>query len=158
VTNGQRCMRRNSRQVRHFGSTTMFHGPGHCTRWAKKTDCLTKIAQQNPCDTAITTISSAELLKVTCTHGIIITNTNKDKSVLRASYLGSQHDAIRSLGSGAGSRQRSTAGTRRQQLSIDICCPRPSSAAKQPHVAAAVDRRDRQTDGHPPIHRPCIAY
>ena len=34
------------------------------------------------------------------------------------------------------------------QLSIDICCPLPSSAANQPHAAAAaVDRRDRQTDG-----------
>ena len=28
-----------------------------------------------------------------------------------------------------------------------ICCTRPRSAANQPHVAAAVDRRDRQTDG-----------
>ena len=34
----------------------------------------------------------------------------------------------------------------RWQRSIDICCPRRSSAANQPHVAAAVDRRDRQTD------------
>jgi len=33
-----------------------------------------------------------------------------------------------------------------QQLSIDICCPRPSSAANPPAAAAAVDRRDRQTD------------
>jgi len=41
----------------------------------------------------------------------------------------------------------STAGTRLRQLSIDICCQRRSSAANQPHVAAAVDRRDRQTDG-----------
>ena len=31
--------------------------------------------------------------------------------------------------------------------SIDICCPRPNSAANPSHVAAAVDRRDRQTDG-----------
>jgi len=29
---------------------------------------------------------------------------------------------------------------------VDICCTRPSSAANQPHIAAAVDRRDRQTD------------
>jgi len=29
----------------------------------------------------------------------------------------------------------------------DICCQRRRSAAN-PHVAAAVDRRDRQTDGH----------
>ena len=36
---------------------------------------------------------------------------------------------------------------RRQQLSIDICCPNPSSAANPPAAAAAADRRDRQTDG-----------
>ena len=42
-----------------------------------------------------------------------------------------------------------------QQLSIDICCPRPTSAANPPHAAAAVDRRDthtrtdRQTDTWP---------
>jgi len=33
-----------------------------------------------------------------------------------------------------------------QQLSIDIRCPRPSSAANPPAAAAAVDRRDRQAD------------
>ena len=33
------------------------------------------------------------------------------------------------------------------QLSIDICCRHPRSTANQPHAAAAVDRRDRQTDG-----------
>ena len=32
-----------------------------------------------------------------------------------------------------------------QQLSIDICCPRLTSAANPPSAAAAVDRRDRQT-------------
>jgi len=31
--------------------------------------------------------------------------------------------------------------------SIDVCCPRPTSAANPPTAAAAVDRRDRQTDG-----------
>jgi len=35
---------------------------------------------------------------------------------------------------------------RRQEQSMNICCPRPISAANQPHVGAAVDRRDRQTD------------
>ena len=40
---------------------------------------------------------------------------------------------------------------RRRQLSSDICCMRPSSEANRPHVAAAaVDRRDRQTDGRKP--------
>ena len=34
---------------------------------------------------------------------------------------------------------------RQQQLSLDICCLRPTSAANLP-AAAAVDRRDRQTD------------
>jgi len=29
---------------------------------------------------------------------------------------------------------------------IDIACPQP--AANPPHAAAAVDRRDRRTDGH----------
>ena len=33
------------------------------------------------------------------------------------------------------------------QISIDICCRRPRSAANQPHAAAAVDRRNRQTGG-----------
>ena len=37
-------------------------------------------------------------------------------------------------------RYRSIAGT------IHICCPRPRSAANQPYAAAAVDRRNRQTD------------
>jgi len=35
---------------------------------------------------------------------------------------------------------------RRRQLSTDIC-RRHRAAAKQLHVAAAIDRRDRQTDG-----------
>ena len=46
----------------------------------------------------------------------------------------------------AGSRYRSTVGTRRPQLSIHICCPRPSSAANQLHITAGVDRRDRRTN------------
>jgi len=33
------------------------------------------------------------------------------------------------------------------QLSIDICCRRSRSVANLPTAAAAVDRRDRQTDG-----------
>jgi len=33
-----------------------------------------------------------------------------------------------------------------QQLSTDICRLRPTSAANSPATAAAVDRRDRQTD------------
>jgi len=48
-----------------------------------------------------------------------------------------------------GGRNRSVVGTRRWQLSIDICHQRQSSAANQPQVAAAIDRRDRQTDVHP---------
>jgi len=36
------------------------------------------------------------------------------------------------------------------QLSIDICCRRPRSAANPPADAAAVDRWDRQTDGRTP--------
>jgi len=35
----------------------------------------------------------------------------------------------------------------RRQMSIDICSTRRSTAANPPHVAAAIDRRDRQTDG-----------
>jgi len=35
---------------------------------------------------------------------------------------------------------------RRLQLSIDISCRRPRSAANPPHAAAVIDRRDRQTD------------
>ena len=34
---------------------------------------------------------------------------------------------------------------RRLQLSIDISCRRPRSAANPPHAAAVIDRRDRQT-------------
>ena len=40
--------------------------------------------------------------------------------------------------------------------------PAGRSAANPPHTAAAVDRRDRQTDGRTadsgPLHRPCSAY
>ena len=69
-------------------------------------------------------------------------------SLCWASYLGSQHDATRIRSSGACTRYRRITGTRRvQQLSIDICCTRPSSEAHQPHVAAAVHRRDRWMDG-----------
>ena len=39
-------------------------------------------------------------------------------------------------------------GTPPSYLSIDICCSRPTSAANLPAAAAAVDRRDRRTDGH----------
>ena len=68
------------------------------------------------------------------------------------SYLDCQHDATHNRSLGVGSSYRSTAGgMRRRQLSIDNCCPRSSSAANQPHVAAAVDRQDRQTDGHPTV-------
>jgi len=59
--------------------------------------------------------------------------------------------AFAAAGAGACSRYRSIAGTRHPQLSIDVCCPRPSSAESQPHAAAAVDRRDRQTDGLPTV-------
>jgi len=36
------------------------------------------------------------------------------------------------------------------QLSIDVCCRRPRSASNAPTRTAAVDRRDRQTDGRTP--------
>jgi len=36
---------------------------------------------------------------------------------------------------------------------IDTCCQRPTSAANPPAVAAAVDRRDRQTDGQTKLDR-----
>jgi len=39
--------------------------------------------------------------------------------------------------------------TRQQQLSIDICCLRTTSAANPPANAAAVNRRDRQMDTRP---------
>jgi len=45
-----------------------------------------------------------------------------------------------------GQNLRGPHAVRRQQPSIDICCPRPSSAANPPASAAAVDRRDRRTD------------
>jgi len=62
-----------------------------------------------------------------------------------SSYLGSQHDAARCR---RGRRYRSIAGTRRQQLSIDAV--RTRATANQLHVAAAIGRRDRQTDGRTP--------
>ena len=65
-----------------------------------------------------------------------------------ASYLGSQHDAARNRSSAACRCRWTAAGTRRRQLSTDICCTRPSSEAHQLRVDATVDRRDRQTDGH----------
>jgi len=36
-----------------------------------------------------------------------------------------------------------------QQLSIDICCVRPTSAANPPTAAVAVDQWGGQMDGHP---------
>ena len=50
------------------------------------------------------------------------------------SHLGPRHDATRSRSSGTCSRYPLIDGTRRRQLSIDICCPRPSSAANPPHI------------------------
>ena len=41
---------------------------------------------------------------------------------------------------------------RQQQLSIDICCPRPTSAANPPVAAAAVHRREGHTDGRTDGH------
>ena len=81
-------------------------------------------------------------------------------SLYSAPYLGSQHDATRSRVSGV-CNYRSIAGTRRLLLLNDICCTRPSAAANQSHVAAAVDRRDRQMDGRTdtrPLHRPYTSY
>jgi len=45
----------------------------------------------------------------------------------------------------------------RLQLPTDICRKRSRSAANQPHAAAAIDRRDRQTDTWP-LYGPCSAY
>ena len=82
------------------------------------------------------------------------------RSLRCSSYLGSQHDAGRSRSSGAGGRYQSVAGTRRRQLSIDTCHPRPSCgkpAARRCRVGLlTVDRRDRQTDRRTdtvPLHR-----
>ena len=47
---------------------------------------------------------------------------------------------------------RSIAGSRRPQLSVDICYPRSAANA-----AASVDRRNRQTDGHPAADTMCTA-
>jgi len=47
------------------------------------------------------------------------------------------------------------------QLSVDICCRRPRSAANPRAAAAAIDRLDRHTDGRTdtrPLHRPCFSY
>jgi len=59
-------------------------------------------------------------------------------SLRRASNLGSQHDASRSRSSGV---RKPVRGVDRYPL------PAPELSSKQPHAAAAVDRRDRQTDG-----------
>jgi len=40
----------------------------------------------------------------------------------------------------------SSKAAERRQMSIDNWRPHPSSAANPPHLAAAIDRRDRQTD------------
>ena len=45
----------------------------------------------------------------------------------------------------------------RLQVPVDICRKRSRSAANQPHAAAAIDRRDRQTDTWP-LYGPCSAY
>ena len=66
-----------------------------------------------------------------------------------------------------GSQHRRRPQLWRRQLSIDICCPRPGCGklqsaidgqkeTNQQHVAAAVDLRERQTDGQTdtrPLHR-----
>ena len=46
-----------------------------------------------------------------------------------------------------GCRCLSITSTRHQQLPMDVCCLRPSSAANPPHVAAAVNRWDKQMYG-----------
>jgi len=47
--------------------------------------------------------------------------------------------------------------TRQQQISIDICCPRLTSAANRPAIGAAVDRWDRRKDGRTDIRPYCDA-
>jgi len=57
-------------------------------------------------------------------------------------------------------------GQQAYQLSIDVCCRRPRSAANPPHADAAVNRRtdgrtgeqtDERTDTRP-LHTPCSEY
>ena len=79
-------------------------------------------------------------------HRALLSRDCRQTTLCWASSFGSQHDAARICCWLAAE----SIDTRRPQLSIDICCPRPRSSANQPHAAAAVDRRDRQTDGRTP--------
>jgi len=72
-------------------------------------------------------------------NGDKITHTHT--SLYWASFLGSQHDAARICCWA----QASTEYVDRQLHAL-----RQHPAANQPHAAAAVDRRDRQTDGLTP--------
>jgi len=66
----------------------------------------------------------------------------------QASYLGSQHDATRSRSSGAGSSYRSTAGTRRRQLSVDICGLRLGCNGTDRPMDKRTDRRTADRYAH----------
>jgi len=61
-------------------------------------------------------------------------------SLSRSSSIGPQQDAGRLL---------LRCPRRRQQILIDICCPRPgcSKSTARRRCLQAIDRRDRQTDG-----------
>ena len=58
----------------------------------------------------------------------------------RASYLGSQHDAA-----------RSRMQLWRQQLSLDICCPRTGCGERQTLIDGTDRQTDGRTDGHPTV-------
>jgi len=60
--------------------------------------------------------------------------------------VGSQHDATRIC------CRAPVSAAQRPHVSIDISCPQGAQQKNPPHVAAAVDRGDRQTDdGHPTV-------
>ena len=73
-----------------------------------------------------------------------------------ASHLGSRHDAARSRSAGACSRSRTAGSCRSILLRAPALSSKPAA-----YTAAAVDRRDRQTDGRTDdwlLHRLCSAY
>ena len=79
-----------------------------------------------------------------------------NKSVLTASFVGSQHDATRT------GCWTPAPAARRPQLSIDICCPQGAQQqTRRPRLLLSIDGtdkwKDRRTDARP-SHRPCSSY
>jgi len=84
---------------------------------------------------------SIEYRVVTDRHGAIV-NTAVQQCVARVTRTSLQPDQ----------NLRGPRVARQEQLSIDICCPHPSSAANQRPLLLLSNGWDRQTDGHSTVY------